>query len=50
MILDSLPMSSPRHKHLMERKLSMKVLLDDINPFGVTRLAIQLLTKQMNQT
>lgn len=40
---DSVPVSSPGHKHLVERKLSMEVFLDHVHPFGVSRLAIQLL-------
>lgn len=47
---DSLPMSSPWHKHLVERKLSMQVFLNHIKPFGVPGLAIQLLTKHMERT
>lgn len=37
------PVSPPWHEHLMERKLSVEVLLDDVQPLGVASLAVQLL-------
>lgn len=37
------PVSSPWHEHLVERKLSVEVLLDHVHPLGVTGLAVQLL-------
>lgn len=45
-MLGDSPVSSPRHKHLMKRKLPMKVFLDHIDPFGFPWLTVQLLTKQ----
>lgn len=44
-----LPVSSSRHKHFVKRELSMQVLLDDIDPFGIPRLIVQLLTEHTRE-
>lgn len=40
-----LPVSSPWHKHFVKGKLPMQVFLNDIHPFGIPGLIIQLLTE-----
>lgn len=44
-----LPVSSSGHKHFVKGELPMQVLLDDVDPFGIPRLIIQLLTEHTEE-